>query len=168
VGTHTQGFFQALRSALREDPDAIVIGELRDLETIRLALTAAETGHLVLASLHTASAAKTIDRIVDVFPGDERNMVRTMLSESLLAVISQTLCTTPTGDGRLAAFEILVGTPAVRNLMREGKIAQLYSAMQTGSGAGMQTLDQHLMALVRAQRISIDVARSNAKMPENF
>jgi twitching motility protein PilT len=168
VGTHTHGFSQALRSALREDPDAIVIGELRDLETIRLALTAAETGHLVLASLHTASAAKTIDRIVDVFPGDERNMVRTMLSESLLAVISQTLCTTPTGDGRLAAFEILVGTPAVRNLIREGKIAQLYSAMQTGSGAGMQTLDQHLMALVRAQRISLDVARSNAKMPENF
>ncbi len=168
VGTHTQGFSQALRSALREDPDAIVIGELRDLETIRLALTAAETGHLVLASLHTASAAKTIDRIVDVFPGDERNMVRTMLSESLLAVISQTLCTTPTGDGRLAAFEILVGTPAVRNLIREGKIAQLYSAMQTGSALGMQTLDQHLTALLRAQRISLEEARSNAKMPENF
>ena len=168
VGTHTQGFAQALRSALREDPDAIVIGELRDLETIRLALTAAETGHLVLASVHTASAAKTIDRIVDVFPGDERSMVRTMLSESLLAVISQTLCTTPNEDGRLAAFEILVGTPAVRNLIREGKIAQLYSAMQTGSGAGMQTLDHHLMALLRAQRISLEQARSNAKMPENF
>jgi twitching motility protein PilT len=168
VGTHTQGFSQALRSALREDPDAIVIGELRDLETIRLALTAAETGHLVLASLHTASAAKTIDRIVDVFPGDERSMVRTMLSESLLAVISQTLCTLPTGDGRLAAFEILVGIPAVRNLIREGKIAQLYSAMQTGIGAGMQTLDHHLLALVREQRIALDVARSNAKMPENF
>ena len=168
VGTHTHGFSQALRSALREDPDAIVIGELRDLKTIRLALTAAETGHLVLASLHTASAAKTIDRIVDVFPGDERSMVRTMLSESLLAVISQTLCTTQAGDGRLAAFEILVGTPAVRNLIREGKVAQLYSAMQTGSALGMQTLDQHLTALVREQRITLEVARSNAKMAENF
>jgi twitching motility protein PilT len=168
VSTHTHGFSQALRSALREDPDAIVIGELRDLETIRLALTAAETGHLVLASLHTASAAKTIDRIVDVFPGDERSMVRSMLSESLLAVISQTLCSTLTGDGRLAAFEILVSTPSVRNLIREGKIAQLYSAMQTGSGAGMQTLDHHLSALVREQRITLEEARSNAKMAENF
>ncbi|MEN3364732.1 MAG: twitching motility protein PilT [Burkholderiales bacterium] len=141
VGPHTMSFNNALRSALREDPDAILVGELRDLETIRLALTAAETGHLVFGTLHTSSAAKTIDRIVDVFPSAEKEMVRAMLSESLQAVISQTLLKTKDGTGRVAAHEIMLGTPAIRNLIREAKIAQMYSSIQTGSNLGMQTLD---------------------------
>ncbi|MDB5920943.1 MAG: twitching motility protein PilT, partial [Massilia sp.] len=141
VGPHTLSFNNALRSALREDPDCILIGELRDLETIRLALSAAETGHLVFGTLHTSSAAKTIDRIVDVFPADEKEMVRAMLSESLQAVVSQTLLKTKDGSGRVAAHEIMIGTPAIRNLIREAKIAQMYSAIQTGSNVGMQTLD---------------------------
>ena len=168
VGPHTHGFSQALRSALREDPDVILVGELRDLETIRLAMTAAETGHLVFGTLHTSSAAKTIDRIIDVFPGDEKEMLRAMLSESLQAVISQTLCKTVTGDSRIAAHEILLGTNAVRNLIRESKIAQIYSAIQTGNSVGMQTLDQNLTDLVRAKRIHASEARSKAKLPENF
>jgi twitching motility protein PilT len=168
VGPHTHGFSDALRSALREDPDVILVGELRDLETIRLAMTASETGHLVFGTLHTSSAAKTIDRIIDVFPGDEKDMLRTMLSESLQAVISQTLCKNLAGDGRLAAHEILVGTNAVRNLIRESKVAQIYSAIQTGNNFGMQTLDQNLLDLVRAKRISPAEARANAKTPENF
>ncbi|MFZ6766513.1 type IV pilus twitching motility protein PilT [Undibacterium sp. Di26W] len=168
VGPHTMSFNNALRSALREDPDAILVGELRDLETIRLALTAAETGHLVFGTLHTSSAAKTIDRIVDVFPGEEKEMVRSMLSESLQAVISQTLLKTKDGSGRVAAHEIMIGTPAIRNLIREAKVAQMYSAIQTGSNVGMQTLDQNLIDLVRRNVISIGAARFAAKLPENF
>ena len=168
VGPHTHSFSAALRSALREDPDVILVGELRDLETIRLALSAAETGHLVFGTLHTSSAAKTIDRIVDVFPGDEKEMVRAMLSESLQAVISQTLLKTKDGAGRVAAHEIMVGTPAIRNLIREAKIAQMYSAIQTGSNMGMQTLDSNLTELVKRNVISGAVARSAAKTPENF
>ncbi|MES2074528.1 MULTISPECIES: type IV pilus twitching motility protein PilT [Rugamonas] len=168
VGPHTLSFNNALRSALREDPDVILVGELRDLETIRLALSAAETGHLVFGTLHTSSAAKTIDRIVDVFPADEKEMVRAMLSESLQAVISQTLLKTKDGSGRVAAHEIMVATPAIRNLIREAKIAQMYSAIQTGSNVGMQTLDQTLTDLVRRNVISAAAARSAAKIPDNF
>jgi len=149
LGTHTESFASALRSALREDPDVILVGELRDLETMRLAITAAETGHLVLATLHTSSAAKTMDRMVDVFPAEEKNMVRSLLSESLIAVISQVLCKRLDGAGRVAAFEVMVSTPAVRNLIREGKVAQLYSAIQTGRAVGMQTMEQSLAALVQ-------------------
>jgi twitching motility protein PilT len=168
VGPHTLSFSNALRSALREDPDCILVGELRDLETIRLALSAAETGHLVFGTLHTSSAAKTIDRIVDVFPADEKEMVRAMLSESLQAVVSQTLLKTKDGSGRVAAHEIMIGTPAIRNLIREAKIAQMYSAIQTGSNVGMQTLDQNLTDLVRRNVISSAAARSAAKIPDNF
>ncbi len=168
VGPHTHSFNNALRSALREDPDVILVGELRDLETIRLALSAAETGHLVFGTLHTSSAAKTIDRIVDVFPGEEKEMVRAMLSESLQAVISQTLLKTKDGNGRVAAHEIMVGTPAIRNLIREAKIAQMYSAIQTGTQHGMQTLDQNLTDLVKRNVISNAAARSAAKTPDNF
>jgi twitching motility protein PilT len=168
VGAHTQSFASALRSALREDPDVILVGEMRDLETIRLAMTAAETGHLVLGTLHTSSAAKTIDRIIDVFPGDEKEMIRAMLSESLQAVISQTLCKTSDGQGRVAAFEIMLGSNAIRNLIREGKVAQMYSTIQTGSNVGMQTLDQSLSDLVKRNIISSAEARSKAKIPENF
>jgi twitching motility protein PilT len=168
VGPHTMSFNNALRSALREDPDTILVGELRDLETIRLALTAAETGHLVFGTLHTSSAAKTIDRIVDVFPAEEKEMVRAMLSESLQAVISQTLLKTKDGSGRVAAHEIMLGTPAIRNLIREAKIAQMYSSIQTGSNMGMQTLDQNLTDLVRRNVISAATARAAAKTPENF
>jgi twitching motility protein PilT len=168
VGPHTHSFSAALRSALREDPDVILVGELRDLETIRLALSAAETGHLVFGTLHTSSAAKTIDRIVDVFPGDEKEMVRAMLSESLQAVISQTLLKTKDGSGRVAAHEIMIGTPAIRNLIREAKIAQMYSAIQTGSNMGMQTMDSNLTELVKRNIISSAAARSAAKTPENF
>jgi len=147
VHRDTLGFAEALRSALREDPDIILVGELRDLETIRLALTAAETGHLVFATLHTSSAAKTIDRVIDVFPAGEKAMVRSMLSESLRAVVAQTLLKR-IGGGRMAAWEIMVGTPAIRNLIREDKVAQMYSAIQTGQAHGMQTLDQNLKELV--------------------
>jgi len=168
VGPHTLSFANALRSALREDPDAILVGEMRDLETIRLALTAAETGHLVFGTLHTSSAAKTIDRVVDVFPAAEKEMVRAMLSESLVAVISQTLCKLKDGSGRVAAHEIMIGTSAVRNLIRENKIAQMYSSIQTGQSAGMQTLDQNLTDLVRRNVVSPAEARGKAKFPENF
>ncbi|HBN14857.1 type IV pilus twitching motility protein PilT [Pseudohongiella sp. SYSU M77423] len=167
VQRDTLGFNQALRSALREDPDIILVGELRDLETIRLALTAAETGHLVFATLHTSSAAKTIDRIVDVFPASEKSMVRSMLSESLQAVISQTLLKKK-GGGRVAAHEIMMATPAIRNLIREDKIAQMYSAIQTGAGVGMRTLDQCLKELVTAGTVEVEIARSKAKMPDSF
>jgi twitching motility protein PilT len=168
VGPHTLSFNNALRAALREDPDAILVGELRDLETIRLAITAAETGHLVFGTLHTSSAAKTIDRVVDVFPAAEKDMVRAMISESLVGIISQTLCKMKDGKGRIAAHEILLGTPAVRNLIRENKIAQMYSAIQTSQGIGMQTLDQNLTDLVRRNIIAPAEARSKAKIPENF
>jgi len=168
VGAHTASFHAALRSALREDPDAILVGEMRDLETIRLALTAAETGHLVLATLHTASAPKTIDRLIDVFPAQEKEMVRSLLSESLLAVISQTLCKTSDGAGRVAAFEIMLGTPAIRNLIREGKIAQMYSSIQTGSSLGMQTLDQSLAHLVKRNLITAQSAKALARSSESI
>ncbi|GAB2890719.1 type IV pilus twitching motility protein PilT [Microbulbifer echini] len=167
VHRDTHGFAEALRSALREDPDIILVGEMRDLETIRLALTAAETGHLVFGTLHTTSAAKTIDRVVDVFPAQEKAMVRSMLSESLQAVVSQTLMK-KNGGGRIAAHEIMRGTPAIRNLIREDKIAQMYSAIQTGASVGMQTMDQCLEDLVARRIISREVAREKAKMPDNF
>jgi len=167
VHRDTLGFSEALRSALREDPDVILVGEMRDLETIRLALTAAETGHLVFGTLHTSSAAKTIDRIVDVFPAAEKEMVRSMLSESLRAVISQALLK-KNGGGRVAAHEIMIGTPAVRNLIREGKIAQMYSAIQTGQQFGMQTLDQCLADLVQRGIVARDEARSKASNKDSF
>lgn len=167
VHRDTHGFSEALRSALREDPDIILVGEMRDLETIRLALEAAETGHMVFGTLHTQSAAKTVDRIVDVFPAAEKSMVRSMLSESLQAVISQTLIK-KNGGGRVAAHEIMVGTPAIRNLIREDKVAQMYSAIQTGAQYGMQTLDQCLLELVQRGTINRDIAREKAKQPDNF
>ena len=168
VGPHTLSFSNALRAALREDPDVILVGEMRDLETIRLALSAAETGHLVFGTLHTSSAAKTVDRIVDVFPAAEKEMVRSMLSESLRAVISQTLCKTKDEQGRVAAHEIMIGTPAIRNLIRENKIAQMYSAIQTGQNVGMQTLDQNLTDLVRRNIISVGEARTKAANKDAF
>ncbi|WP_068824914.1 type IV pilus twitching motility protein PilT [Pseudomonas sp. BMS12] len=167
VHRDTHGFSEALRSALREDPDIILVGEMRDLETIRLALTAAETGHLVFGTLHTTSAAKTIDRVVDVFPAEEKSMVRSMLSESLQAVISQTLLK-KVGGGRVAAHEIMIGTPAIRNLIREDKVAQMYSAIQTGGSLGMQTLDACLKNLLSKGLIARESAREKAKTPENF
>jgi twitching motility protein PilT len=162
VGPHTLSFNNALRSALREDPDVILVGEMRDLETIRLALSAAETGHLVFGTLHTSSAAKTVDRIIDVFPAAEKEMVRSMLSESLRAVISQTLCKTKDEQGRVAAHEIMIGTPAIRNLIRENKVAQMYSSIQTGQNVGMQTLDQNLQDLVKRNIVSVAEARTKA------
>jgi twitching motility protein PilT len=167
VHRDTLGFAEALRSALREDPDIILVGEMRDLETIRLALTAAETGHLVFGTLHTTSAAKTIDRVIDVFPAAEKSMVRSMLSESLQAVVSQTLLKRTAG-GRVAAHEIMRATSAIRNLIREDKVAQMYSAIQTGQAVGMQTMDQCLKDLVDKRIITRDVAREKARMPENF
>ena len=165
VHRDTLGFAEALRSALREDPDIILVGEMRDLETIRLALTAAETGHLVFGTLHTTSAAKTIDRVVDVFPAEEKSMVRSMLSESLQAVISQTLMK-KNGGGRVAAHEIMIGTPAIRNLIREDKVAQMYSAIQTGGALGMQTLDQCLQGLVKKGLVARQAAQEKAKNPD--
>lgn len=167
VFQHTNTFATALRSALREDPDIILVGELRDLETIRLALTAAETGHLVFGTLHTNSATKTINRIIDVFPGDEKAMVRTMLSESLQAVIAQNLLKKVNG-GRVAALEIMICNSAIRNLIRENKVAQMYSTIQTGNKLGMQTLDQHLAQLVKAKVISATVARNFATDKTSF
>lgn len=167
VHRDTLGFNEALRSALREDPDTILVGELRDLETIRLALTAAETGHLVLATLHTSSASKTVDRIIDVFPGTEKDMVRSMLAASLRAVISQTLCR-KTGGGRVAVHEIMIGTPAIRNLINEDKVAQMYSAIQTGNAKGMQTLDQDLKKVAEKGIISREEARRKAEHKSDF
>ncbi len=167
VHRDTLGFNEALRSALREDPDVILVGEMRDLETIRLALSAAETGHLVFGTLHTSSAAKTIDRIVDVFPAEEKDMVRAMLSESLRAVISQSLLK-KVGGGRVAAHEIMIGTPAIRNLIRENKIAQMYSAIQTGQQYGMQTLDQCLQGMVAKNQVTRQEARLKATNKDNF
>jgi twitching motility protein PilT len=167
VHRDTLGFTEALRSALREDPDIILVGEMRDLETIRLALTAAETGHLVFATLHTTSAAKTIDRIVDVFPAGEKDMVRSMLSESLRSVVSQSLLK-KIGGGRVAAHEIMIGTPAIRNLIREAKIAQMYSAIQTGQAHGMQTLDQNLKDLVKKGLITRADAKAKAQNKDSL
>jgi twitching motility protein PilT len=168
LGPHTLSFANALRSALREDPDVILVGEMRDLETIRLALTAAETGHLVFATLHTSSAPKTIDRIIDVFPAAEKEMVRSMLSESIRAVISQTLLKRKDGSGRVAAHEIMIGVPAIRNLIRENKVAQMYSSIQTGQNVGMQTLDQCLTDLVRRNVIAVSEARMVAQNKDAF
>jgi twitching motility protein PilT len=168
VGPHTLSFQNALRSALREDPDVILVGEMRDLETIRLAMTAAETGHLVFGTLHTSSAAKTIDRIIDVFPADEKEMVRAMLSESLRAVISQALLKTKDGAGRVAAHEIMICTPAIRNLIREAKVPQMYSAIQTGQSMGMQTLDQCLATLIKENKITPAEARTKAANKDSF
>ena len=167
VHKHTKGFSEALRSALREDPDVILVGEMRDLETIRLALTAAETGHLVFGTLHTTSAAKTIDRIVDVFPAAEKGMVRAMLSESLRAVISQSLLP-KIGGGRVAAHEIMICNSAIRNLIREAKVAQMYSAIQTGRAVGMQTLDQCLQDLVNKNIITKEDAHAKAESKDSF
>ena len=168
LGEQTLSFSNALRSALREDPDVILIGEMRDLETIRLALTAAETGHLVFGTLHTSSAAKTIDRIVDVFPAAEKDMTRSMLSESLVAVISQSLIKRKDGSGRIAAHEIMIGNSAIRNLIRENKIAQMYSVIQTSLGQGMQTLDQNLQELVKRNLIAPGEAKLAARQGEMF
>ena len=167
VHRDTLGFNEALRSALREDPDVILVGEMRDLETIRLALSAAETGHLVFGTLHTSSAAKTIDRVVDVFPAAEKDMIRAMLSESLKSVISQTLLKKQ-GGGRVAAHEIMMGTPAIRNLIRENKIAQMYSAIQTGQQFGMKTLDQDLQQLVQKNVVTRQEALSKCANKDNF
>lgn len=165
---HTLSFANALRSALREDPDVILVGEMRDPETIGLALTAAETGHLVFGTLHTTGAAKTVDRIVDVFPAGEKEMVRSMLSESLTAVISQNLLKTHDGNGRVASHEILIANPAVRNLIRENKITQINSVLQTGQASGMQTMDQSLQSLVRQGLIAPEVARRRAQNSESL
>ncbi len=167
VHRDTLGFNEALRSALREDPDVVLVGEMRDLETIRLALTAAETGHLVFGTLHTSSAAKTIDRVVDVFPAAEKDMIRAMLSESLRAVISQSLCR-KVGGGRVAAHEIMIGTPAIRNLIRENKVAQMYSAIQTGQQHGMQTLDQNLQELLQKGLVTREEAQRKAANKDAF
>ena len=167
VHRDTLGFNEALRSALREDPDIILVGEMRDLETIRLALTAAETGHLVFGTLHTSSAAKTIDRVIDVFPAAEKTMVRSMLSESLRAVIAQTLMK-KNGGGRIAAWEIMIGTPAIRNLIREDKVAQMYSSIQTGTATGMITMDQYLQDLLARGLISKHDARAKAVSKDTF
>jgi len=168
LGPHTHSFANALRSALREDPDIILVGELRDLETIRLALTAAETGHMVFGTLHTSSAPKTIDRVIDVFPAAEKDMVRSMLSESLRAIISQALIKTSDGNGRVAAHEIMLGTPAIRNLIRENKVPQMVSVIQTSSRAGMQTLDADLQQLVKSRKITQQAALEKANNKKLF
>ncbi|MDX8390275.1 MAG: type IV pilus twitching motility protein PilT [Mariprofundaceae bacterium] len=168
VGPHTHSFSNALKSALREDPDVILVGELRDLETIRLALTAAETGHMVFGTLHTSSAPKTIDRIIDVFPAAEKDMTRAMLSESLRAVISQTLMKTADGNGRIAAHEIMLGTPAVRNLIRENKVPQMVSVMQTSAREGMKTLDSDLQQLLKTRKITQQAALEKASNKKLF
>ena len=168
LGEHTLSFSAALRASLREDPDVILVGEMRDLETIRLALTAAETGHLVLSTVHTSSAPKTIDRIVDVFPAGEKELVRTMLAESLRAIVAQVLVKTADGQGRAAALEIMLGTPAIRNLIRENKIAQLYSMMQAGQALGMKTLDQALGELVKQNKINAAEAKMHAVQKSAF
>ena len=168
LNTHTKSFANALKSALREDPDCVMVGEMRDLETISLALTAAETGHLVFGTLHTSSAAKTIDRIIDVFPAAEKDMVRVMLSESLRAVISQILIKKKDGSGRIACHEIMIVNSAIKNLIRESKISQINSAIQTEQQYGMQTMDQSLLKAVKAGDISAEVAAGYAAQKELF
>lgn len=167
VGPHTKSFSNALRAALREDPDIILVGEMRDLETIQLALTAAETGHLVFGTLHTSSAPKTVDRVIDVFPPNQQAQVRAMFAESIQAIITQTLCKR-VGGGRVAALEILLGTTAVRNLIREGKIHQIPSVMQTSQGLGMQTLEMHLRELVDRKLITREAAIEKLGNPDLF
>ena len=168
IGRHSTGFASALRAALREDPDCLLIGELRDADTIRLALTAAETGHLVLASLHAGTPERAVDRLIDAFPAGDKELVRSMLADTLLAVIAQVLCRPASGQGRIAALELLHATPAIRHQLREGRSSQLYSAMQTGARHGMQTLDQQLQQLVQAQRITLAEARRHARFPEQL
>jgi twitching motility protein PilT len=168
VGPHTHSFANALRAALREDPDVILVGEMRDLETISLAVSAAETGHLVFGTLHTSSAAQTIDRIIDVFPAHQQAQIRAQLSESIRGVVAQTLLKTASGRGRVAAVEILVSTPAVRNLIREGKTFQLPSVIQTGVKEGMQTIEQSLSELVLEGRVTQDEAIIKAPDREAF
>ncbi len=165
LGAHTKSFANALRSALREDPDIILVGEMRDLETISLAITAAETGHLVLGTLHTSSAPKTIDRIIDVFPAEQQAQIRTMLSESILAVICQNLIKRKEGKGRVAALEIMIATHAIRNLIREGKIAQIPSSIQTGKQFGMQTMDNALKELLEKDLVSADSIKNLVSSP---
>src|SRR5205823_4165294 len=167
LGPHTRSFANALRAALREDPDIILVGEMRDLETIQLALTAAETGHLVFGTLHTSSAPKTVDRVIDVFPPNQQAQVRAMFAESIQAVITQTLCK-KVGGGRVAALEILLGTVAVRNLIREGKIHQIPSAMQTSQKDGMQTMDMALQNLVAKGIVTKEEAQSKSMNPNLF
>jgi len=168
IGEDTQSFSQALKHVLRQDPDIILVGEMRDLETIQVALTAAETGHLVFATLHTQDAAQTVDRIIDVFPSHQQQQVRQQLAGTLQGVVCQTLAKTADGQGRVVAAEVLTVTPAVRNLIREGKTHQIYSVMQAGSQHGMQTLDQHLAELVRAGRITYEGALDKAHHIEDF
>jgi twitching motility protein PilT len=168
LGPHTHSFANALRSALREDPDVILVGEMRDLETIGLALTAAETGHLVFGTLHTSSAPKTVDRIIDVFPSTEQAQIRAMLSESLRAVLSQTLLKRADGKGRVAAIEIMIGVPAIRNLIREAKVHQMPSIIQTGQQYGMQTLDQVLKDLAMKRIVTKEEAMSRSTNPDLF
>ncbi|MGQ0569919.1 MAG: type IV pilus twitching motility protein PilT [Armatimonadota bacterium] len=168
VGAHTESFSVALRSALREDPDIILVGEMRDLETISQALTAAETGHLGLSTLHTNSAPETISRIVDVFPPYQQEQIRVQLADALLGIVAQTLIPTPDGKARVAGLEIMVTTPAIRNMIRENKVHQLPSAIQTGAKDGMQTLDQHLKTLVKLRRISQEEALKRAVERDAF
>ncbi|MBU6392485.1 MAG: type IV pilus twitching motility protein PilT [Planctomycetes bacterium] len=165
LGPHTHSFANALRSALREDPDVILVGEMRDLETISLALTAAETGHLVFGTLHTSSAPKTVDRIIDVFPPGQQEQVRSMFSESIQAVLTQQLLKRKDGKGRIAALEIMVGTPAIRNLIRENKIAQIPSSLQTGRQYGMQTMDQTLIGLYQRDLVTRETIEKLASGP---
>ncbi len=167
VGRDTPDFESGLRAGLREDPDVLLVGELRDSTTIRLALTAAETGHLVLATLHTASAPQALDRLVDAFPSHERESVQALFAESLVAVLAQTLCPHRSGQGRVAAHEVMVATPAVRNLLREGKVSQLYALLQTGQSVGMQTLDQSLLRLFQSQEITLGTLKKLCKYPQN-
>ncbi|MFQ5834767.1 MAG: type IV pilus twitching motility protein PilT [bacterium] len=166
LGTHTHSFANALRAALREDPDVVLVGEMRDLETISLAMTAAETGHLVLATLHTSGAAKTVDRVIDVFPPAQQSQIRTMFSESIEAVITQTLLKRKDGKGRVAALEIMMATPAIRNLIREGKTAQIPGMMQTGKQFGMQTMDAALAALYKKGVVSEEAVMPHLSSPE--
>jgi twitching motility protein PilT len=167
VGPHTLSFSNALRAALREDPDIILVGEMRDLETIQLALTAAETGHLVFGTLHTSSAPKTVDRIIDVFPANQQGQIRAMLSESIQAIVTQTLCK-KVGGGRVAALEILLGTTAVRNLIRENKIHQIPSVIQTSQGVGMKTMEAALIELVEKNMITAESAIEKTGNPKMF
>jgi twitching motility protein PilT len=168
VGSHTKSFANALRAALREDPDVILVGEMRDRETIELGITAAETGHLVFGTLHTNSAPKTVDRIIDVFPPDQQDQIRAMLADTLKGVISQVLLRTKDGKGRVAAMEIMVGTPALSNLIREGKIFQIPSIIQTGKKDGMQLLDQHIMEFLMAGQIDATEAYMRANNKQTF
>jgi twitching motility protein PilT len=168
VGEDTHSFSAALKHVLRQDPDIILVGEMRDLETISVALTAAETGHLVFATLHTQDAAQTIDRVIDVFPPHQQQQVRVQLAGAIQGVVCQTLCRTADGSGRVAATEVLFATPAIRNLIREGKTHQIYSAMQAGAQHGMQTMDQSLAELVRERRVSFEHGLEKCHHEEDF